>query len=203
MTSNNMDLVPSQSRLPPSNESAEVYVSTPGCRRLRRRSYSKINDSSVCTYTNYSMNKPKTAGQKIEASTRPTQSVKKTTGGIVLTFNAAVYELFKNAVVSYYQTHPDFTVKIKPTRTADGLHEQDSLSISPLSGNSSFRAKHRFVINLYHTTCKVVVNGKSIHIFTEHYDKLSHALRTLDPMTLSALNKQISEKFRSYLPNHF
>ena len=181
MTTNNIDLLQSQSRLPPSNESAEVYVSTLGCRRLRTRSYSKINDSSVYTYTNYAMNiiKRKTPGQKIEASTRPTQYVKKTAGGIVLTFNAAVYELFQNAVASYYQIHPAFTVKIKPTRTADGLHEQDSLSISPSSGNSSFRM--------------VKAPTSSLNITT----KLSHAFRTLDPMTLSA--NQISEKFRSYL----
>ena len=56
----------------------------------------------------YNLNKPRAASNKIDATARPLiPDNQDTDGGQVIAMNAAVYEIFKDALFEYYHVNSD------------------------------------------------------------------------------------------------
>ena len=164
---------------------------------LGKRHYSPETFSA----TRYNMNKQKVAQQKILATDRPSLVMTDTGGGIKICLNAAVYELFKDCLATYFESpSADFVMSINKRgtiKTKDGLEERRALNILPSSGTTAEKNKEKFTVNLYHTTCTVLITGRGSRNFLKHYDTFSTQLDKLPPGTLKMLNHQIRDSFNN------
>jgi hypothetical protein len=77
-------------------------------------------------------------------------------GGIVLTFSAAAYEEFKIVKMNYLKNQ---NLILKTTQTTDKHEAVVSESVSVYQNSSKL-----FVLNLYNSTSKILLNGNHHHI---------------------------------------
>ncbi len=118
--------------------------------------YSPSQESGRARPKPYSLNRVKVLSSKEEALDRPyTPDVTLKEGGnLVIVFQAMVFEAFKQAVHTL-ETKSGYSIsmpKASNQPTADGLLDSNSLQIN-IGGRKAY------IMNFYHTTCKVNVNG--------------------------------------------
>ena len=105
----------------------------------------------------YKLNKNKALKKKLEATQRDRSvSYNHTTGGVVITADAATFELFMSAALSYYKTLNDDVTNIEIQEITDKTRK--------VVVQYTFRVElpnyEKYTVNLYTTTSKLLVNGK-------------------------------------------
>ena len=143
----------------------------------------------------YELNRSKAIKQKIEAAERPLSVVVKLTmGGIVLTFSAAAYEEFKIVTMNYLKSQ---NLILKTTQTTDKHEAVVSESVSVYQNSSKL-----FVLNLYNSTSKILLNGNHHHILDFVNQYLVNILSILDHNDkFKDINSKIREYCGQYLTN--
>ncbi|KAH3866538.1 hypothetical protein DPMN_029615 [Dreissena polymorpha] len=92
--------------------------------------------------------------KKLYATTRDHAIVKVTDGGLKIEFSTGMYELFKSCAAEFYQSE---TLKFKCQKTP----VYDTIgSLVETKYRLSFGRNGVYTINLYHTKCSCLVNGK-------------------------------------------
>jgi len=156
------------------------------------------NSANAAIYTtekrSYQLNKTKALKKKIAACNRDTVSIQLTGGGINITFNTSMYEMFRTAVETFYNstimenrcTH--FFVHDKKQRNVES-----KFKIS--FGNSSY------TLNMYHSTSKCLVNGKMTTSFcNEHLPEIMSSIEnelSRCGLTVQDINHAVSEMLAS------
>ena len=105
----------------------------------------------------YSLNKTKSAHKLIRSTEREFELVTEyKTGNIVFTLQLGLYEILKLAIHKLYTNHPSEGREItyRPT-----IEKSNDLEVGCVYTVFDYGEK-AYVVNLYHTTCKLVVNGK-------------------------------------------
>ena len=103
----------------------------------------------------YSMDNKKAITKKIRASERDaTIETEYKVGNIVMKFQAGYYEIFKLAIHKMFENHQDTTISYEKRQTLD----KNDLEVSYLYKVYKSKVKV-FTINLYNTSCTVVING--------------------------------------------
>ncbi|KAH3786518.1 hypothetical protein DPMN_164625 [Dreissena polymorpha] len=109
----------------------------------------------------YELNSEKAMKKKLYATTRDHAIVKVTGGGLKIEFSTGMYELFKCCADEFYQSE---TLKFKCQKTPvyDNIGSLVETKYRLSSGRNGV-----YTINLYHTKCSCLVNGKMVNQFAE------------------------------------
>ncbi|KAK3098005.1 hypothetical protein FSP39_015236 [Pinctada imbricata] len=147
---------------------------------------------------NFKLNKTKAIQKKLLATYRENDvHIVYKSGTLVLTFSAAVYELFKCAIFKYYETSDSKScvvhTKRSVTNDADSLVIENSLSVSHKNLKGQL-----YRVNLFHTTCRTDVNGKHLNEFI-HTDLVNVLELVYDRNNVQILNDRIRSACSEYL----
>jgi hypothetical protein len=109
----------------------------------------------------YNLNENKSLKKILQATERDEIEILHTGGGIKLTVNAGTYQLLKSAVRDYFGKESDSLscTRIPVTDKKGNLVET---KYKLASGKS-----HLYTLNMYHTTCSCLVNGRKAEEFVE------------------------------------
>jgi len=88
-----------------------------------------------------------------------------TGGGIVAEADVATYELLKTTEVYFYQRYPDKDIKADITNVTDKTRKNIIQVTTRLSDRQS--QSGGYTINFYHTTSKMLINGKNVSKFID------------------------------------
>ena len=114
----------------------------------------------------YQLNLEKSLEKKLIAAKRvKSLNYENTGGGIVAEADVATYELLKTAAVYFYQLYPDKDGKAEITNVTDKSRK----NIIQITIRVSDRQNQLggYTINFYHTTSKMLVNGKNVSKFID------------------------------------
>jgi len=153
----------------------------------------------------YELNERKAMLKKIEATERDHDAnIELKRGTIVMTFTPATYEIYKQAIYTYYQNHPGkICQKIsKTSRTNNASIEkattEESLSIKPKSDSSRCGyGRQLYRINMFNTTSTMDVNGRQYQMFIS--EDLPEIIESVDITGVSQLNSRLKRTMRSNL----
>jgi hypothetical protein len=110
----------------------------------------------------YELNKEKSLTKMYDAATRhELLTIQPTGGGAYFSLQAGLYQIVKSTIHGFFQNQPDLGKAVFKDQTdSKGICVQTNIQV--LSG----RAKQlRYTINLYHTKCTMLVNGKQEDMF--------------------------------------
>jgi hypothetical protein len=119
----------------------------------------QIMDHITCT-EDYILDKKKAIKKKIKATEQQDFRLMATPGGLRVFLSAAAYELFKEAFMQYAAT---LKGKCVDRHDKQKLRITTTIKIPPIAK----RAKSGYTINMYHTTCSLLVNGAGTRKFLE------------------------------------
>ena len=122
------------------------------------------NGLNVSEYVaDFTLNQTKAIDKKLASCDRINPlSVNHTSGGTVLKFNAGMYELFRMC------TRAAFSNKRREAESSIDHHldRDDAGNVFRENYKISINSCHQYTINLFHTTCTVLVNGPKV---IEHF----------------------------------
>ena len=119
-----------------------------------------------------------------------------TGGGITVECNADSYNNIKDAITTYYDNYKSFdfqTCEKRPSKEVNNITVADMIRISYAAGTKCY------TINLYHTSCSLLINGKGIHRFvTTDWPKIildsEHSLKLNEDMNKALTEHKIKKK---------
>lgn len=147
----------------------------------------------------YELNERKAMLKKIEATERDHDiNIELKRGTIVMTFTPATYEIYKQAIYTYYQNHPGKICQktSKTSRTNNASIEkattEESLSIKPKSDSSRCgHGRQLYRINMFNTTSTMDVNGRQYQMFIS--EDMPEIIKSVDITGVSQLNSRLKE----------
>ena len=120
----------------------------------------------IYAMNDYQLNLEKSLEKKLIAAKRvKSLNYEYTGGGIVAEADVATYELLKTAAVYFYQHYSDKDGKAEITNVTDKTRKniiQVTIRVSDRQNQLG-----GYTINFYHTTSKMLVNGKNVSKFTD------------------------------------
>ena len=131
---------------------------------------------SDTTFTTYNLNKAKAMDKLQQSCERKLDmDIVATDGGLVLTFSAGGFLLFKNSLHTFFKEQKLLTTSTKTIKDKQSKAVvQESISVFDIAGQ---KKKKEYVINLYLTTCRVLINGKHENrFFNTDMKAISHIM---------------------------
>lgn len=116
----------------------------------------------------YDLNQKKAVANKIAAAHRDDIKYEKTMGGDVVYFSAGTYTEVAKAMQTFYQKHPVFFATNRKNIASGGNAIVDEM-FSVINRKTKKKA---YVVSMYNTKSKALVNGKELDIFYEHLVKI-------------------------------
>ena len=122
--------------------------------------------------------------QKVDAAHRPCISIEETGGGLVITFSAGTFEAVKGALLRHFERRIQ-QGSVVVTKKVDGNGSNVDLSIKVMSEQPNelnthleptFTSSVAYVINLYNSTSRALVNGKHLHLIKDVIKKIAYSL---------------------------
>ena len=140
------------------NTTANVeIVATAKGRKLR----GSMNSNTESSVHNYTLNITKSLHKKLEANKRNINvEYKFTNGGVVLTSDTVTFELFIIVTLNYFESLSETKGQVHIREITDKSHStvvQHTIKVI-LNNNS-------YAINIYNTTCRLLVNGNGANSF--------------------------------------
>jgi len=121
------------------------------------------------------LNIEKSLEKKLNAAKRVKNlSYEYTHGGIVATADCTTYELIKISAIHFYEQYPPENGMAQVIDTTDNTGRkivQNTIRVTSASNN-----EREYTINFYHTTSKMLVNGKNVHKFMHEYLSAMHSI---------------------------
>jgi hypothetical protein len=139
--------------------------------------------------------------KKLEATKRAVHiEYKYTSGGIVIVADAATFELIKHASIAYYEACPELVGEAFIQKQTDKSKNANvQLTIKVVEKNNV-----AYTVNLYLTTCKLLVNGKNPENFLDR--DISNIHRYINSTTcndkklnVNKLNEILKEQLETVL----
>lgn len=160
-------------------------------------SNSAIIPNTTCIRTTYKLNLEKSLEKKLEASRRIRNfSYDFKDGGVVFEADVATYELFRLTALSFYNDIGPGR-EINMTKMTDCTGE--NVSQLTIRVFDSVANEKEYTVNMYHTTSRVMVNGRNVGKFiNEDLEKIHEIIQ--DSLTqsvnidLNSLNKLIQNE---------
>lgn len=145
---------------------------------------------------NYKLNERKAMEKKKTASYAGMFSIIETGGGIKIEFNAGLYELLKSATERYFSLELNTDKKNKKILVTDKSGNFIETKYKVFSG------KFHYTLNMYHTQCSCLINGKNTHLFLG--TDLPNILNSIESLlaenncSVSDMNKMIRNMVECY-----
>lgn len=144
----------------------------------------------------YNLNKSRAMAKKLSATELAEFTVTNTDGGVKFTFNAGMYELFKQAANEFY-TSGEMKSKCTPK---DGIDKSRSVVVD--TRYKVMVGKTHYTFNMYHTTCTCLVNGKATMQFIQHdiddIFSLVNARLLREGCTIDQFNQHVRNMIQEY-----
>ncbi|VDI45496.1 Hypothetical predicted protein [Mytilus galloprovincialis] len=161
-------------------------------------SHKKVTELVIGDYT---LNVEKTLKKKLEATKRLQHvEYKFTNGGVVITSDAATFELFRMAAMRYYETLPPNheVAHIKKTADSTRLHTVQNTVRVVQPPNKSY------TVNIYYTTSRLLVNGKNVSDFIDRdlqniHNIISSSTSNNTKLDIDDLNRMLREQLTNIL----
>lgn len=158
------------------------------------------NEEKMTESRNYVLNETKSMSKKLAAAEKPCFTITETGGGIKLNFNSGMYELFKIATNEFFSSD-----QMKNSCKTVGVTDKKSSSIETKYKVTGGKKCHYYMLNMYHTTCSCLVNGKNTEQFVKkdihEIFKLIERHLLSKNCTLDQFNKNIKELITQYFKN--
>ena len=152
----------------------EVYLKSPSHQRDTQVEDFQWPDSLAgsvkagTSYTTYSANTRKTLKKQLAAANRSYLfSVKCESNNFVVQCQAGLYDLVRKALLVHYLIRSNYgqECEINVQKDANGIIMQTTIKIS-----GQGRGAVRYTINMYHTTCTLLVNGRQFQDFQSDWE---------------------------------
>ena len=146
----------------------------------------------------YKLNINKALKKKLEATQRDRSvSYNHTMGGIVITADAATFELFMSAALSYYKTLNDDVTNIEIQEITDKTRKV----VVQYTFRVELPSHQKYTVNLYTTTSKLLVNGKDCEVFIQNeipnkQTIIVNEVTTIPNFDVNLLNRQLQEQLK-------
>ncbi len=135
---------------------------------------------------------------KIKATQRAEKiHIKPTDGGHVVTLQAGTYEVFKRVLCTMYEA--------KQQTLCGRSIEFGSPKENPISHVTTIPMRSngvQYTLNLYHSTCRLLANGKSPQQFYQDFRDIVFYIRSEQASGNIPLDDQVNEVLKSYLEDH-
>ena len=164
------------------------------------------NRSSTLVSTSskqYELNIERSLSKKLTAAKRVQHlCIEEKDGGIVITADAATFELVKRAAIVLYTNYPNTNgqAKINECKDSTGRNVvQYTIRIYSSDGKG-------YTVNLYSTTSRLMVNGKKPELFLDQYFvEIQNIIKNVTFMgkscDINKINEFIVKHIDSYLTN--
>lgn len=169
--------------------------------RIRRQTESTVSDTEKMKNGNkvnktksYVLNKSKSMEKKLRATETDDFSVIYTGGGVKFEFNAGSYELLKLATAKYFAKEQN-GVKYQEFIAEDQQGNQVERRYKATRGKQAL-----YTLNLYHTKCSCLVNGRHTSYFmeTDLNEILNIIEESVKGSSLEEVNRTIKEIILQY-----
>lgn len=153
--------------------------------------------SSSITNT-YTLNVDKALKKKLDATKRQQNVLYEyTRGGLVITADAATFELLKIAANIYYENLPESLGKAYITQSTDSTQRNNVQTTIRVHEQE----QPAYTVNLYLTSSRILVNGKNLTLFVERditgiHDIIHAATYNGNQINLNKLNNILAEQLQ-------
>lgn len=138
---------------------------------IKERNTSRITATQRDIINNYTLNIDKALSKKLNAANRDAKiEYTYTQGGIVIKADVATFELLKQATTEYYSKLP----KTQGTATIQKSLDKSKTAIVQTTIRVHNLQGKTYTVNLYLTTCVLLVNGKNTELFVNRDIKDIH-----------------------------
>ncbi len=135
---------------------------------------------------------------KLKATQRGEKiQIKPTDGGHVVTLQAGTYEVFKKVLCSMYQSRQQ-TICGRPV--VFGTPQENIIAHSTTIQMQS--DGRQYTINLYHSTCRILANGKNPEQFYKDFIDIISFIRSGQQAGHIPVDDSVNEVLRRYLEEH-
>ena len=149
------------------------------------------------SFTNeYKLNEKQTILKKIVACGRENYNIENRINSATVTFNTAAFEFFRSNIMKFYEKSPEvYQAKLQAEEDRTGKITHDIIKVCDLSKR---KTPNIYTINIYRTTCRVMVNGPHHVRFLQ--EVLPVVTSTLDNHAdeIDARNTQYKETLLSF-----
>ena len=124
---------------------------------------------SIAQFQEYKLNQEKALLKKAEACSRPSISAEIKNNNVVLELSTSTFEVVKNMFVKFYSSQLDGVCSMDCTQITDreGHIISDTLQLCQIHASNTIITKEPlYTVNLYRTSCKIVVNGPKLDRFS-------------------------------------
>ena len=150
----------------------------------------KISVHTSCTTSSFSLNKQNILNKALSSCDRKNHiDVTETDGGMVIKFSAGMFELFQSCVKHLYTNYDQrYVVSHNSDCDQTGLEFRENYKITCDKSNS-------YTMNLFPTTCTVLVNGSALTTTFMNIDlsRLAEYATESKKCTAVELNQSISD----------
>ena len=116
--------------------------------------------------------------------------------------STAMYELYKSETIGYYQSRVDddrhkFKVKVTNITDSSNAHVETQIKVHQKTSRGCGHVK--FTVNLYHTTNRVMVNGKNTDLFLKDHELIVKSIlrkeevESLDRKIFAAVKSELNQ----------
>ena len=116
--------------------------------------------------------------------------------------STAMYELYKSETIGFYQSRVDddrhnFKVKVTHITDSSNAHVETQIKVHQKTSRGCGHVK--FTVNLYHTTNRVMVNGKNTDLFLKDHELIVKSIlrkeevESLDRKIFAAVKSELNQ----------
>ncbi|VDI61926.1 Hypothetical predicted protein [Mytilus galloprovincialis] len=181
-------MTPSSSRV-----QANHLPFTPGKGVVKSRKHKNTKSSIRDQTVQYTLYRQQAVKKKLDAANRSFAVTPEISpGNLVLVFSAAAYETFKNVTFSVVN-NLQYSLDITSTKDQSGAVIHDSVAVKA-------KSVKLYVLNFYHLSSKVLLNGKQNHMIDFIQTTLQEIMGVLDQSEdFTSINNTIKHYCKHYL----
>ncbi|CAC5357505.1 unnamed protein product [Mytilus coruscus] len=159
-------------------------------------------------YKDYVLDKSKAIQRKNDACAKPhIESTMKSGTNLVLELSTAAYEYARQCLVTILDSSTQYVGMIRHSEETSGAKVDTCIKVYNRKSDSSQGKNLKFVVNLYHTSSTMVVNGSRVDLYVSDIHKLlcnelskkGHMLTSINDNITSTISKLTSSALN---PNH-
>ena len=113
---------------------------------------------------------------------------------IILKLSTATYELVRTALPNFFHRYTNYSAITETVKEENDLIVEESMKIMNRTKDGRTGKSHKYTINMYHTVCKLLVNGREAHsiFLADHLSLLKQEINCNDNL-IDALDKEIQD----------
>ena len=151
-----------------------------------------VCDSSELSQRGYALNMDKAIQKKIETcNTEYKVLSEQKANNYIFYFSTAMYELYRTALVEHFRSctsneQTDIKISYKDCSDQSGATVESQIKVYPKGD-----LKQKYIINMYHTKSKIMVNGSEAHRFSQEHSSITDKI--LQSEDVNKLDKDLRD----------